>query len=134
MLGDFFHYLTLSPKCPELLEGGSFFSILGMYQSDLRKTEGISPTEPVCMPMCWKPATITNTQKWLWVFLYQGSHKNDLLTVRLTVRVAPPPLMVSFLWFLGVRLTSDYEYMCSETNFTQEKVLSVQILESSIHP
>ena len=49
------------------------------------------------------------------------SSKKRLVLVRLTVRADPPsrPLTVSFTWFfLGVNLTLDYDYMCSET---QEK-------------
>ena len=54
------------------------------------------------------------------------SSKKRLVLVRLTVRADPPsrPLTVSFTWFfLGVNLTLDYDYMCSETDFTQEKSL-----------
>ena len=54
------------------------------------------------------------------------SSKKRLVLVRLTVRADPPsrPLTVSFTWFfLGVNLTLDYDYTCSETDFTQEKSL-----------
>ena len=55
------------------------------------------------------------------------SSKKRLVLVRLTVRADPPllaPFTVSFTWFfLGVNLTLDYDYMCSETDFTQEKSL-----------
>ena len=50
--------------------------------------------------------------------------KNGLFTVRLTLRVDPPlpqPYDQLFVIFLGVCLTLDYDYMCSETDFTQEK-------------
>ena len=54
--------------------------------------------------------------------------KNGIFTVRLTVRVEPPlPYGQLFVIFSGgVRLTLDYDYMCSETDFTQEK--------SHLHP
>ena len=50
--------------------------------------------------------------------------KNEHFTVRLTVSVYHPPITVSFLWnfFLCVLLTWYYDYVCSETDFTQEKV------------
>ena len=41
--------------------------------------------------------------------------------VRLTVRVDPPPLQSPFRDFFCVRLTLDYDYMCSEMDFTQGK-------------
>ena len=46
--------------------------------------------------------------------------KNGLFTVRLTVRVEPPlPYGQLFVIFSGgVRLTLDYDYLCSETDFT----------------
>ena len=48
--------------------------------------------------------------------LYKGS----LFTVRLTIRVEPPPPS-SVLGDFFVRLPMYYDYMCSETDFTQEK-------------
>ena len=42
--------------------------------------------------------------------------------VRLTVRVDPHPLYSHlFVIFFCVRLTLDYDYMCSEMDFTQGK-------------
>ena len=41
----------------------------------------------------------------------------------LTVSVDPPaPNSQLFVIFLGVRLALYYDYICSETDFTQEKV------------
>ena len=36
--------------------------------------------------------------------------------------------------FFGVPLTLYYDYMCSETDFTQEKSILMQLLESPIPP
>ena len=36
--------------------------------------------------------------------------------------------------FFGVLLTLYYDYMCSETDFTQKKSISMQLLESPIPP
>ena len=42
--------------------------------------------------------------------------------VSLAIRVKPPPYGQLFvIFFLGVHLTLDYDYMCSETDFTQKK-------------
>ena len=48
--------------------------------------------------------------------------KNECFTVRLTVSVDLPPYGQLFVNFLGVILTWYYNYMCSETDFTQEKI------------
>ena len=58
------------------------------------------------------------------VYNFRGViEKNGLFTDRLTVRVDPPPPLPSsfFVHFFGVCLTLDYDYMCSETDLTQEK-------------
>ena len=52
--------------------------------------------------------------------------------VRLNISV--PPLAVSFLWFFCVFLILDYDPMCSRIDFTQEKVIFIQLLESPILP
>ena len=52
--------------------------------------------------------------------------------VRLTVSVDPPPKGQLFFIFVGVLLTLYYDYMCSETDFTQEKSIFIQLLESPI--
>ena len=45
--------------------------------------------------------------------------KNGLFPVKMTVRVDPPPPYGQlFVIFLGVNLTLEYDYICSETNFT----------------
>ena len=47
---------------------------------------------------------------------------NGYFTVRLTVSVDPPPPLRSAFWdFFCVLLTLYYHYVCSETDFTQEK-------------
>ena len=68
--------------------------------------------------------------------LYKGRRqgvRNGYFTVRLTVSVYPPPpygqLCVNFL---GVFFILDYDFMCSETDFTQEKAIFIQLLESPI--
>ena len=43
------------------------------------------------------------------------------LTVRVDTPAPHPPYGQLFVIFLGVRLAFEYDYMCSETNFTQEK-------------
>ena len=54
----------------------------------------------------------------------KGSHKKTKILgqVRLTVSVDLPPPGQFFVIFSGILLTWCYDYMCSETDFTQEKV------------
>ena len=47
--------------------------------------------------------------------------KPGYFAVRQTIRVDPPHCSQIFLIFLGVCLTLDYDYMCSETYVTQER-------------
>ena len=58
------------------------------------------------------------------MLIYMGGI-NRYFTVRLTEGVDPPPTPPSnghlFMIFLVVCLTPDNEYMCSETDFTQEE-------------
>ena len=69
-------------------------------------------------------------------FLLGGRQKNGYFTVRLTVSVYPPPpysqLFVNFSF--DVFSILDYDSMCSETDFTQEKSIFMQLLESPIPP
>ena len=61
--------------------------------------------------------------------------KNGYFTVRLTISVyphPPRPLESVFLDFFGVLLTLYYDLMCSETDFTQEKSIFIQLLEFPI--
>ena len=53
----------------------------------------------------------------------QLDRKISVFTVRLTIRVAtPPPLQSAFgEHIFGVFLTLDYDYVCSEKHFTQQK-------------
>ena len=60
--------------------------------------------------------------------------KSGYFTVRLTVSRAPPLYGQLFVIFFGVFLTLYYDNMCSETNSTQEKSISTQLLESPIPP
>ena len=55
--------------------------------------------------------------------------------VRLTASVYhhPPLFPSAFCDFFGVFLNLDYDYMCSETDFAQEKV-NFHVLESPIPP
>ena len=53
--------------------------------------------------------------------------ENEYFTVRLTVSIypLPPPLTVSFLWnFFGVLFILEHDSMCSEMDFTPEKLFS----------
>ena len=51
--------------------------------------------------------------------------------VRLTVSVYPhPPLRSFFCDFFGVFYIVDYDSICSEADFTQEKVIFIQLLDS----
>ena len=57
--------------------------------------------------------------------------KNKHFTVRLTVSVSPPiPLRSFFCDFFGVFYIVDYDSICSEADFTQEKVIFIQLLDS----
>ena len=58
--------------------------------------------------------------------------KNGIFTVRLTVRVyPPPPLWSAFREFFGVCLTLDYDYICSETDFTHPAPMPTATLQDS---
>ena len=52
--------------------------------------------------------------------------------VRLTASVYhhPPLFPSAFCDFFGVFLNLDYDYMCSETDFAQEKVIFIQLRKS----
>ena len=53
---------------------------------------------------------------------YATRQKNGQFTVRLTVSIYPPhPLRSAFCDFLCVFFILDYDSMCSERDFTQEK-------------
>ena len=58
--------------------------------------------------------------------------KNGYFKFGLTVRVDPPSPFRAF--FVCAFFISDYDFMCSESDFTQEKVILIQPLESSIYP
>ena len=50
-------------------------------------------------------------------------------------RCSPPPLRSPFFdFYFGVLLALSYDNMFSETDFTQEKVNFIQLLETPIHP
>ena len=53
-------------------------------------------------------------------FAKESRQKNGYFTVRLTLSVETPPPILP-LPFFRVCLTFDYDYMCNETDFTQEK-------------
>ena len=50
---------------------------------------------------------------------YKGSRKKRSFYSQADRKGWPPPITVSFLWFsFGVRLTLEYDYVCSEMDFT----------------
>ena len=64
--------------------------------------------------------------------LQKGSRKkNRHFTVSVDPPLAPPYGQL-FVIFGGVLLTLYYDFMCSETDFTQEKAIFIQLLESPI--
>ena len=68
-------------------------------------------------------------------FIQGRRKKKNILRKRLPLSPSPPPLMVNLLCFcFGVLLTLYYDYMCSETDFTQEKAIFIQLLDSPIPP
>ena len=64
-----------------------------------------------------------------------SSKKPGYFTVRLTVSVYPPTPYRQFFvkTFFGVFFILDYDSMCSETDYAQEKV-NFHVLESPIPP
>ena len=55
---------------------------------------------------------------------------------KLAIRVGPPPppYLQLFVIILGFRLTLDYDYIWSKIDFTQEKIIFIQLLETPIPP
>ena len=57
----------------------------------------------------------------LWYYRLKADHKG---------RPPPTPLAVSFSWFFGVRLTLDYDYTCSETDFIKT-IIIIQLVDQN---
>ena len=79
----------------------------------------------------WSSSSSKSTTK---STLIKGSHKNGLFSVRLTVRIDPPPPYRQFFFIFCLWFTLDYDYICSETDFINLQDILAQLQESPILP